>query len=67
MTKAENVISMSNDILGIVQNLDDADEAKEYARLYIKSQKIAATEAGEKYDFDENEVMRLVKETDSRF
>jgi hypothetical protein len=60
-------LEISNDILGIVQNLSDADEAKEYARLYIKSMQIAAKEAGHEYGFDETEVMRLVKETDTRF
>lgn len=67
MTKAENELAMSNEILGIVQNLDDVDEAKEYVRLYIKAQKKAVKEAGEEYDFDDDEVIRLVSETDSRF
>ena len=58
---------MANEILGIVSNLSDEDEALEYARLYIKAQKEAVKIAGEEYDFDEAEVYEMIEETDSRF
>lgn len=65
--KGENELSIANAILGIVSNLGDEDEAMEYARLYIKAVKEAAEIAGEEYDFDEDEVYRLIADTDSRF
>lgn len=67
MKKAETELLITNEILGIVSNLDDADEAIEYARLYIKAEKEAVKIAGEEYEFDEKEVYRLVAETDARF
>ena len=62
----KNELVMSVEILGIISNLDDEDDASEYARLYIKAQKEAVKEAGSEYDFDIDEVYRLIKETDCR-
>ena len=67
ITKGAIELSMANEILGIVSNLNDEDEAIEYARLYIKAQKEAVKIAGEEYDFEVKEVIRLVAETDERF
>jgi len=58
---------VANEILGITSNLDDADDAIEYARLYIKAMHEAAKIAGEEYEFDEAETYRLIAETDTRF
>lgn len=65
----EQELSIANDISGIVSNLADADEAIEYARLYIKAMHEAAreTQEQENYDFNEEEVYKIVAEVDARF
>lgn len=65
--KGENELSMAVEILRIVSNLDDADEAIEYTRLYMKAQKEALKVAGEEHSFEEKEVFKLIAETDNRF
>jgi hypothetical protein len=66
MTKEENELLLCNEILGVISNLEDADEAREYIRLYLKAEKVAAEAAGEEFDFDKDEVWRLVREVDER-
>jgi hypothetical protein len=66
MTKEENELLLCNEILGVISNLGDAEEAMEYIRLYLKAEAAAAKAAGEEFDFDKDEVLRLVREVDER-
>ena len=59
-----NEIEVANEILSIIQNLDDAEEAKEYVRLYLKSYIIFCDVQHE--EIDENAVLRNIRDVDSR-
>lgn len=57
----ERALGYANSILEIIQNLEDTEEAKEFARLYLKALQVAGLP---------NEVckeaLELARETDSR-
>ena len=52
---------LASEILSIVQNLDDSEDAVDYARMYLQALKAAGGE------FDTKEVYRIVAEIDKRF
>ena len=62
-----NELELANEILGIVSNLNDEDDALEYARLYLEAQTAAVKHISDEYEFDMAKVYQLIAETDSRF
>jgi hypothetical protein len=57
----------ADDILIFVQNLDDFDEADIFAMLYVKAVNNNLESNKENYRIDENEVRKIISETDERF
>ena len=57
----KSALEVSNEILEILQNLDDGEDAREYCRLHILGMK----NAGLPKEICQ-EALELVKETDSR-
>jgi ribosomal protein L17 len=57
----------ANEILIFVQNLDDFDEADTFIMLYIKALNNTLESNKENYRIDENEVRKIIAETDDRF
>jgi hypothetical protein len=62
-----NELELADEVLGIVSNLSDADDALEYARLYLEAQTEAVKHQSGEYEFDTSEVYRLIASVDSRF
>lgn len=60
------ITAIANTILGIVQNLEDETEAKEFARLYVKALNCARV-AIHNDEIDENEIFEIIGATDARF
>ena len=58
---------IAKDILIFVQNLDDFDEADMFTALYIKAINNTLKSNKENYRIDENEVRKIIGETDERF
>lgn len=54
------------EILSYVQNLDDTEEAQEFARLWIKAVN-NGLEAAREPLLDENKIMQHIREVDNRF
>jgi hypothetical protein len=57
----------ANDILIFVHNLDDFEEADMFTALYIKAVNNTLESNKENYRIDENEVRKIIAETDDRF
>ena len=57
----------ANDILTLVQNLDDFEEADSLIMLYVKALNNTLESNKENYRIDENDVIKIIAETDKRF
>lgn len=66
MTNENAELKEAVGILSYVQNLDDADEAREFARLWIKAVN-NGLEATHEPKLDENKIMQHIRDVDRRF
>lgn len=57
----------ANDILILVQNLDDFEEADIFTMLYVKAVNNSLESGKETYIIDEDEVRKILAEDDERF
>lgn len=55
-----------NDLLGIVQNLDNEEEAKTFIHLYVKAMNNVLTDIGADNLLDETDIIILIGEIDFR-
>jgi len=67
LTKKALEQKTASDILTFVQNLDDFEEADIFLTLYIKALNNTLASNKENYRIDENEVRKIIAETDGRF
>lgn len=61
MNRDKSSNELANDLLAFLKNIDDTEDAKEFARIWLG----AVERAG--VDFDPDEVMKCVADVDRRF
>ena len=65
MQKNES-LAIANDVLAMLQNIQDDNDAKEFLRIYLDLLQYNAEQTGA-HDIDKPKIMRHVKEVDQRF
>lgn len=66
MTNENVELKEAVEILSYVQNLDDEEEAQEFARLWIKAVN-NGLEAAREPKLDEDKIMQHIRDVDRRF
>lgn len=61
MNRDKSSNELANDLLAFLMNIDDTEDAKEFARIWLDAIKRAGA------DFDPDEVMKRVEDIDPRF
>jgi Asp-tRNA(Asn)/Glu-tRNA(Gln) amidotransferase C subunit len=67
LTKKAYERKTADEIVPFVMNLDDYDEADIFTMLYVKAVNSILEADKENFKIDENEVRKIISETDQRF